>query len=43
LPAGYEVSAASLRSDPAWDPLRKDPRFEKLIADAATGEARKSF
>ncbi|MBS0192970.1 MAG: hypothetical protein JSR34_01840 [Proteobacteria bacterium] len=35
-PAGYEVSVASLRNAPAWDPLRKDPRFQKLIPD---GEA----
>ena len=33
-PAGYEVSAASLRTDPAWDPLRKNPRFQKLVSDA---------
>jgi TolB-like protein/Flp pilus assembly protein TadD len=39
-PAGYEVSAASLRSDPAWDALRKDPNFEKLISDAEAAEAR---
>jgi TolB-like protein/Tfp pilus assembly protein PilF len=38
-PAGHEVSVASLRADPAWDPLRKDPRFRKLLktADAAAG------
>ncbi len=34
-PAGFYVSDASLRTDPAWDPLRKDPRFEKIAAARA--------
>ena len=38
-PAGWLVSAASLGFDPAWDPLRKDPRFQKLIADAEAAQA----
>ncbi|MGH8092306.1 MAG: tetratricopeptide repeat protein [Chthoniobacterales bacterium] len=33
---GETVSIATLRIDPVWDPLRKDPRFQKLLAD---GEA----
>jgi tetratricopeptide (TPR) repeat protein len=39
-PAGREVSAAFLRTDPAWDPLRKDPRFQKLIAEAEAAQAK---
>jgi hypothetical protein len=31
MPAGREVSVPLLRVDPTWDPLRKDPRFEKLL------------
>jgi TolB-like protein/tetratricopeptide (TPR) repeat protein len=31
VPAGHVVSTASLRLDPAWNPLRNDPGFEKLI------------
>ncbi len=37
MPAGGEMmSIQRLKLDPVWDPLRKDPRFQKLIAD---GEA----
>jgi TolB-like protein/class 3 adenylate cyclase/Flp pilus assembly protein TadD len=32
VPAG--VSIANLKLDPFWDPLRKDPRFQKLIGNA---------
>jgi tetratricopeptide (TPR) repeat protein len=32
LPAGFDVSTASLRLDPTWNPLRQEARFQKLIA-----------
>jgi len=34
--AGLIVSPALLRLDPAWDPIRNDPRFQKLAASEAT-------
>lgn len=33
MPNGYGESAATLRQDPAWDPLHGDPAFEKLTHD----------
>lgn len=32
IPAGMEVSLARLRIDPVWDPIRKDPGFQQLLA-----------
>jgi tetratricopeptide (TPR) repeat protein len=32
VPAGFYVSDPSLRTDPAWDSLRNDPRFQKLMS-----------
>ena len=33
MPAGHVVSTASLHFDPAWDPLRNEPRFQKLCEE----------
>jgi hypothetical protein len=33
IPAG--IKYGELKLDPQWDPLRGDPRFEKIIASLA--------
>jgi tetratricopeptide (TPR) repeat protein len=33
IPVGHVLSRGSLRLDPAWDPIRSDPRFQKLCQD----------
>jgi len=35
LEVPFGVTRGDLRFDPMWDPLRKDPRFQKLIAENA--------
>jgi hypothetical protein len=37
IPAGAHYG--ELRLDPFWDPLRGDPRFEKIVASLAPKEA----
>lgn len=35
VPSGDSLSYGDLKTDPGWDPLRKDPRFDKLLAKLA--------
>jgi len=39
VPAG--ITPADLRFNPFWDPLRKDPRFAKLIAEPQSNGSQK--
>jgi TolB-like protein/Tfp pilus assembly protein PilF len=32
---GWQLNYGNLKNNPAWDPLRKDPRFDKLLAQLA--------
>ena len=38
--AGQPLTPALLRLDPMFDPLRNDPRFQKLVEDGAPKEAK---
>jgi TolB-like protein/Tfp pilus assembly protein PilF len=38
VPAGQSVTVERLRRDPLWDPLRKDPRLDVLIARYTSGK-----
>jgi len=40
IPAGLSMSAALLRIDPTWDPLRADPRFDALVKQNDSAPAR---
>jgi serine/threonine-protein kinase len=31
----FGIYYGQLKKDPVWDPLRQDPRFEKLLAELA--------
>jgi serine/threonine-protein kinase len=31
MPAGHEVTIVSLKNNPAWDPIRNDPKFQQLL------------
>ena len=39
--AGLLLTPALLKLDPVWDPIRGDPRFEKIIADLAPKDSSK--
>jgi hypothetical protein len=40
LPENVPLTPALLRLDPMFDPLRNDPRFQKLVASPAPNDAK---
>ena len=38
VPNNCQLTYGTLKVDPSWDPLRKDPRFEKFLAELAPRE-----
>jgi TolB-like protein/Flp pilus assembly protein TadD len=40
VPAGDSVTVPLLKIDPTWDPLRKQPRFQRLLQETQEGERR---
>jgi TolB-like protein/Flp pilus assembly protein TadD len=38
MPGAGALNYGDLKNNPAWDPLRKDPRFDKLLAELAPRE-----
>jgi serine/threonine-protein kinase len=37
IPCGNYFSVSTLRLDPTWDPLRQNPRFERLLEENSKG------
>ena len=42
IPAGEVVSAAWLRLDPDWDPIRADPLFQSLLEKYSGSEPKQA-